>query len=202
MNIPADPSLGYIAVVLFLIGFFLFITGLGIVRIEKITVHTGIKTWILGLFLMLGSAVIGLSRVPVEERVPGYPEQTPAPEDADEPRSLPAAPEAKQQADRTVPRVKYTDLTLDDVLYTRGCSSAAGVFWINRFLVKRIDAKGIAWGSYERATIYDPAFSSLSYRDQGEPLNLSETCVSGGCYTQESAAVADVRGWIARGCPW
>lgn len=58
MNIPNEPSLSYIAFILFLVGGFFVVAGLGIVKIEKITVSPGIKTWGLGLALILSATLI------------------------------------------------------------------------------------------------------------------------------------------------
>lgn len=60
MNIPENPSIGYIAIILFLIGLFLFISGLNIIKVEKITVSKGFKTWIIGLILMVAGILTGI----------------------------------------------------------------------------------------------------------------------------------------------
>jgi len=52
MNIPTNPNLIHVAIILFLIGLFLFISGLNIITIEKIKVFNGFKTWSIGIFLM------------------------------------------------------------------------------------------------------------------------------------------------------
>lgn len=62
MNIPEDPSMGYIAILLFLIGLFLFISGLNIIKIEKISVSSGLKTWGIGLALMIAGVLIGVAK--------------------------------------------------------------------------------------------------------------------------------------------
>jgi len=56
MTIPENPSITFIAFSLFLIGLFLFISGLNILRIEKITVSHGFRTWFIGLVLMASGA--------------------------------------------------------------------------------------------------------------------------------------------------
>lgn len=58
-NLPNEPSIVYIALLLLLVGLFLFIAGLGILSIEKVSVSPGMKTWIVGLVLMIvGSLLI------------------------------------------------------------------------------------------------------------------------------------------------
>ena len=52
---PENPSIHYIAFMLFLIGFILFIAGLNIFKLEKITIHPGFKTWSIGLLLIVTS---------------------------------------------------------------------------------------------------------------------------------------------------
>ena len=51
MEIPIEEPLGYAGVALLLAGFFLVLAGLGIVRIEKISVSRGGKTCVLGFIL-------------------------------------------------------------------------------------------------------------------------------------------------------
>lgn len=58
MNLPNDPSLSYIAFILFMIGGFFVVAGLNILKIEKITVSPGVKTWGLGLVLILCATFI------------------------------------------------------------------------------------------------------------------------------------------------
>lgn len=60
MNIPENPSITYIASILFIIGLFLFVSGLNIVKIEKITISHGFKTWFIGLMLMLFGITVGI----------------------------------------------------------------------------------------------------------------------------------------------
>jgi hypothetical protein len=52
-DIPVPEPLGYIGVVFVIAGFFLFIAGLGIFNIDKLTIRPGIQTWVLGLFVAL-----------------------------------------------------------------------------------------------------------------------------------------------------
>lgn len=54
-SIPVATPLGYTGVFLVIAGIFLIIAGLDILKIEKLTVTTGRKTWVVGLLL----AVIG-----------------------------------------------------------------------------------------------------------------------------------------------
>lgn len=49
---PDNPSIHYISLLFFLLGFFLLLAGLGIFKIEKVTVSPGAKTWGLGLILI------------------------------------------------------------------------------------------------------------------------------------------------------
>ncbi len=102
------------------------------------------------------------------------------------------------------PLVKYTNLEEGDTLYTRGCSTLNKNGWVNRFKVTNIDKKGIAWGTYESANIQDPNFRTLNYRPKkgANLINLSEVCISGGCYTKETAAFSDLKKWMLSGCPW
>lgn len=57
MNIPNEPTGEWVLFAFFAFGFFLFISGIGILKIEKITISTGIKTWLIGVLLMIGSSV-------------------------------------------------------------------------------------------------------------------------------------------------
>jgi hypothetical protein len=54
--IPANTSIGFIGVILALAGLFLVLAGLGIIKIEKLSVTVGRKTWLFGIFL----AIIGV----------------------------------------------------------------------------------------------------------------------------------------------
>jgi hypothetical protein len=212
MNIPSDPSLAYVAIILFLSGFFLFIAGLDIIKVEKITVARGAKTWVLGVVLMATSLALGLAiqrgtDVPATVTTAAPQESTvttsrPAAEDTS---TVPPATRTEEPTTSSKPsRVKYTNLAVGDELFTRGCKSEGGRYWINSFQAMHIDSKGIVWGSFERAETANPGAGTFNYlrQNQGQPLNLSETCVSGGCYVKESYAVADLQRWQAQGCPW
>jgi hypothetical protein len=61
-NIPITSALSYIGVSLLLLGFFLVLTGLRIISIEKIAVAPGRKTWLLGVLLI----IIGVGSVLLE----------------------------------------------------------------------------------------------------------------------------------------
>lgn len=63
MEIPSNPDNNFIAIIIFLIGLFLFISGLNIIKIEKITVSNGLKTWVTGLILMLLGGYIGTQKI-------------------------------------------------------------------------------------------------------------------------------------------
>jgi len=58
MNIPDNPSMTYIAFFLFVCGAFLVIAGLSIIKVEKVTVLPGFKTWGIGLILIFGAIFI------------------------------------------------------------------------------------------------------------------------------------------------
>lgn len=59
MMLPTiDPNIKYIAVILFLLGVFLIISGLNIIKVEKISVSSGKKTWMLGVFLTSISTIM------------------------------------------------------------------------------------------------------------------------------------------------
>lgn len=60
---PSNPNDNFIAIIIFLIGLFLFISGLNIIKIEKITVSNGLKTWVTGLVLMLLGGYIGTQKI-------------------------------------------------------------------------------------------------------------------------------------------
>ena len=60
-----NPSLKTIAFMLLFIGFFLFISGLNIIKIEKISTSKGVKTWGTGLFLIIiGSYIFYKTSLP------------------------------------------------------------------------------------------------------------------------------------------
>lgn len=50
-DIPVPEPLGYIGVVLVILGIFLFIAGLDIINVERISIRPGKKTWGIGLFI-------------------------------------------------------------------------------------------------------------------------------------------------------
>ena len=133
MNIPQDPSIGYIAAFMFLSGLFLFIAGIGVIKFEKIIVHQGMKTWIIGIVLMLvGGALGAYKQLDLDDR----------------------KDKKQSQTEKIETLVKYGDLQISDILYTRGCSKSRNLAWINRFQVKEINNSGVAWGSFEQAKIY------------------------------------------------
>lgn len=71
MSIPSDPSISYISVMLFLIGLFLFISGLNIIKVEKIFISHGFKTWFIGLLLMIASIAIAIPKILSDDNVLG-----------------------------------------------------------------------------------------------------------------------------------
>ena len=55
MPIPDNINIEWIAYALIVSGLFLFISGLNIIKIEKVTIKPGLKTWIIGLvFVIIG----------------------------------------------------------------------------------------------------------------------------------------------------
>lgn len=52
-NLPNQPSIEYLAVIFFLAGTVLVLAGMGIVKIEKVTIKPGKKTWISGFALII-----------------------------------------------------------------------------------------------------------------------------------------------------
>ena len=90
--------------------------------------------------------------------------------------------------------VKYDNLAKGDNLYTRGTSENCRTGWVNRFKVNSIK-NGVAWGTSERAIAYDMNFRTLDYKNTSKngDINLTEICKSGGCYTLEEEAFADVK---------
>ena len=60
MNFPENISLLHIAIALFSVGLFLFISGLDILKLEKIQVLTSVKTWVIGLCLMIIGTSVGV----------------------------------------------------------------------------------------------------------------------------------------------
>ncbi len=90
--------------------------------------------------------------------------------------------------------VKYDNLAKGDNLYTRGTSENCRTGWINRFNVKSVRNE-VAWGTWEKAIAYDMNFRTLDYKDMSKDgnINLTKVCKSGGCYTLEEEAFADVK---------
>lgn len=56
LPINIDPNIKYIAVSLFLLGIFLILSGLKIISVEKVSVSSGRRTWVLGLILTIISS--------------------------------------------------------------------------------------------------------------------------------------------------
>jgi hypothetical protein len=52
-NIPITSAMGYVGVFLLLFGAFLIISGIGILKIEKVTIMSGKKTWATGVITVL-----------------------------------------------------------------------------------------------------------------------------------------------------
>ena len=57
-DIPSDPSITYLIYSLIFLGIFLFISGLNIIKVEKIRVQAGLKTWIIGLVFIITGALL------------------------------------------------------------------------------------------------------------------------------------------------
>ena len=58
-KLPDNPSIGYIALLLLLLGLFLILSGLGIIKTDKVTVAHGFKTWFFGLLIMVFGSFLG-----------------------------------------------------------------------------------------------------------------------------------------------
>jgi len=56
-SIPISSASGYLGVFFLLVGFFLIAAGTGILKIEKITIAIGRKTWILGLLCVVAGVI-------------------------------------------------------------------------------------------------------------------------------------------------
>jgi len=65
MDIPTNPNISYVAVVLFLLGLFLFLSGIKVIQIEKVTVSSGFKTWLIGIILMIVGSILGFSKISI-----------------------------------------------------------------------------------------------------------------------------------------
>ncbi|KAA3657894.1 MAG: hypothetical protein DWQ04_26730 [Chloroflexi bacterium] len=80
-DVPINSPLGYVGVVLLLFGFFLILAGSGIVKIEKITVSQGAKTWGFGGFMVIVGVIFLLpeilGKISNSMEVPAIPETTP-----------------------------------------------------------------------------------------------------------------------------
>lgn len=50
--IPSNPSVNFVALVLVVFGFFLFLAGANIIKVEKVSVKSGFKTWFIGLIMI------------------------------------------------------------------------------------------------------------------------------------------------------
>jgi hypothetical protein len=153
----------------------------------------------MGVILLVASAFVGLSISIEDDEL-----QNSETQQRNESREAPeqTIPESGPVEVVAQPLVKYTNLEMGDLLYTRGCASANRFFWVNRFSVVTIDERGIAWGTSGQAIIGSADFASLNFQNAGRGINLSEICVSGGCYTKEAAASSDVKRWLRNGCPW
>jgi len=57
-DIPNNPSSTYLIYSLIFLGIFLFISGLNIIKVEKVSVKPGLKTWVIGLVLVIAGAVL------------------------------------------------------------------------------------------------------------------------------------------------
>ena len=66
-DIPSNPSITYLIYSLISLGIFLFISGLNIIKIEKIRVQGGAKTWVIGLlFIIIGAILLNDQKNPDE----------------------------------------------------------------------------------------------------------------------------------------
>ncbi|MBN1581626.1 MAG: hypothetical protein JXA89_13055 [Anaerolineae bacterium] len=63
IEIPIESAIGYVGVFLLIVGIFLFLAGSNILKIEKISVTPGKKTWQLGIAL----AVLGVAALVVDQ---------------------------------------------------------------------------------------------------------------------------------------
>lgn len=62
MQIPVDTPIGFIGLLLLVVGLFLFLTGFNIVKVQKVTVKSGRSTWLVGLvFFVLGIVLVIVS---------------------------------------------------------------------------------------------------------------------------------------------
>lgn len=72
-SIPISSAAGYLGVFFLLVGFFLIAAGTGILKIEKITVTIGRRTWGLGLLCALAGIVFLFVDVRSPENLPPTP---------------------------------------------------------------------------------------------------------------------------------
>ena len=58
-NMPANTLLGYIGTVFFFFGIFLIFAGLGVIKVQQVTVTKGTKTFIAGVIIaVIGGALV------------------------------------------------------------------------------------------------------------------------------------------------
>jgi len=62
-TIPVSSAVGYVGVFLLIAGFFFVVTGLNILKVEKLTVATGRKTWGFGIFLVVAGVLFLLPEI-------------------------------------------------------------------------------------------------------------------------------------------
>ena len=75
-SIPISSAAGYLGVFFLLVGFFLIAAGTGILKIEKITVTIGRKTWVLGLLCALAGIIFLMLDIRSGDNVPLPPTPT------------------------------------------------------------------------------------------------------------------------------
>lgn len=75
-DIPVSSPLSYVGVFLLFSGFFLVVSGLNIIRVEKITVSPGVKTWGCGTLLLTLGALLLLPEIATSFTVPSAPTPT------------------------------------------------------------------------------------------------------------------------------
>lgn len=108
-EIPISSPLSYVGVFLLISGFFLVVAGLNIVRIEKITVKTGSKTWGFGIILVVFGAVFLLPEIVSSLTQHSTPTPTPTP--ASTPIAiLPVSNTPTQEIPRTSEPEPVTDI--------------------------------------------------------------------------------------------
>lgn len=88
-DIPVTSPLGYVGVFLAVSGFFLILAGFNIIKVEKITVTPGRKTWAFGIFLVIVGIAFLLPEIntslqnPIQTPDNATQESTPPPEAID-----------------------------------------------------------------------------------------------------------------------